>query len=224
MEQSKNDYVSVRFYWNNPMTIDQMSNFVYDFLVDFETISPVLKGWCNLGKSRKDALSRKFENSPTYIKKKLLRSYKKDMDERGYSNIGYTIDLYNEDREEKPMRIKISSNDLEGYLTALCIFEYVATDLFDTDTLLSILRCMLKHFEPDYGCVQTDNLWKMKDEIGNYFGWISYTHKKDLKLGDEFIVEKDETDGSLIYLNHTEKFYDYDKVNQIFALGEILTE
>lgn len=122
------------------------------------------------------------------------------------------------------MRIKISSNDLEGYLTALCIFEYVATDLFAKDTLLSILRCMLKHFEPDYGCVQTDNLWKMKDEIGNYFGWISYTHKKDLKLGDEFIVEKDETDGSLIYLNHTEKFYDYDKVNQIFALGKILTK
>ena len=219
MEESKNDKVSVRFYWDNPMTIDQMSNFVYDFLVDFETISPVLKGWCNL-----DALSRKFENSPTYIKKLLLRFYKRDMDERGYSNIGYTIDLYNEDREEKPMHIHISSNDLEGYFTALCIFEYVATDLFDTDTLLSILRCMLKHFEPDYGCVQTDNLRKMKDEIGNYFGWISYTHKKDLKLGDEFIVEKDETGGSLIYLNHTEKFYDYDKVNQIFALGKILTK
>lgn len=219
MEESKNDKVSVRFYWDNPMTIDQMSNFVYDFLVDFETISPVLKGWCNL-----DALSRKFENSPTYIKKLLLRFYKRDMDERGYSNIGYTIYLYNEDREEKPMHIHISSNDLEGYFTALCIFEYVATDLFDTDTLLSILRCMLKHFEPDYGCVQTDNLRKMKDEIGNYFGWISYTHKKDLKLGDEFIVEKDETGGSLIYLNHTEKFYDYDKVNQIFALGKILTK
>lgn len=221
MEESKNDKVSVRFYWDNPMTIDQMSNFVYDFLVDFETISPVLKGWCNLGKRRKDALSRKFENSPTYIKKLLLRFYKRDMDEREYSNIGYTIDLY---KEEKPMRISISSNDLEGYFTALCIFEYVATDLFDTDTLLSILRCMLKHFEPDYGCVQTYNLRKMKDEIGNYFGWISYTHKKDLKLGDEFIVEKDETDGSLIYLNHSEKFYDYDKVNQIFALGEILTK
>lgn len=223
MEESKNDKVSVRFYWDNPMTIDQMSNFVYDFLVDFETISPVLKGWCNLGKSRKDALSRKFENSPTYIKKLLLRFYKRDMDEREYSNIGYTIYLY-KDREEKPMNLEISSNDLEGYFTALCIFEYVATDLFDTDTLLSILRCMLKHFEPDYGCVQTYNLRKMKDEIGNYFGWISYTHKKDLKLGDEFIVEKDETGGSLIYLNHTEKFYDYDKVNQIFALGEILTE
>ena len=221
MEESKNDKVSVRFYWDNPMTIDQMSNFVYDFLVDFETISPVLKGWCNLGKRRKDALSRKFENSPTYIKKLLLRFYKRDMDEREYSNIGYTIDLY---KEEKPMRISISSNDLEGYFTALCIFEYVATDLFDTDTLFSILRCMLKHFEPDYGCVQTYNLRKMKDEIGNYFGWISYTHKKDLKLGDEFIVEKDETDGSLIYLNHSEKFYDYDKVNQIFALGEILTK
>jgi hypothetical protein len=223
MEESKNDKVSVRFYWDNPMTIDQMSNFVYDFLVDFETISPVLKGWCNLGKRRKDALSRKFENSPTYIKKLLLRFYKGDMDEREYSNIGYTIYLY-KDREEKPMNLEIYSNDLEGYFTALCIFEYVATDLFDTDTLLSILRCMLKHFEPDYGCVQTYNLRKMKDEIGNYFGWISYTHKKDLKLGDEFIVEKDETDGSLIYLNHTEKFYDYDKVNQIFALGEILTE
>ncbi|MBR3518904.1 MAG: hypothetical protein IKN77_02140 [Paludibacteraceae bacterium] len=223
MEESKNDKVSVRFYWDNPMTIDQMSNFVYDFLVDFETISPVLKGWCNLGKRRKDALSRKFENSPTYIKKLLLRFYKRDMDEREYSNIGYTIYLY-KDREEKPMNLEISSNDLEGYFTALCIFEYVATDLFDTDTLLSILRCMLKHFEPDYGCVQTYNLRKMKDEIGNYFGWISYTHKKDLKLGDEFIVEKDETGGSLIYLNHTEKFYDYDKVNQIFALGEILTK
>lgn len=223
MEESKIDYVSVRFYWDNPMTIDQMSNFVYDFLVDFETISPVLKGWCNLGKSRKDALSRKFENSPTYIKKLLLRFYKRDMDERGYSNIGYTIYLY-KDREEKPMNLEIYSNDLEGYFTALCIFEYVATDLFDTDTLLSILRCMLKHFEPDYGCVQTYNLRKMKDEIGNYFGWISYTHKKDLKLGDEFIVEKDETGGSLIYLNHTEKFYDYDKVNQIFALGKILTK
>lgn len=223
MEESKNDKVSVRFYWDNPMTIDQMSNFVYDFLVDFETISPVLKGWCNLGKRRKDALSRKFENSPTYIKKLLLRFYKGDMDEREYSNIGYTIYLY-KDREEKPMNLEIYSNDLEGYFTALCIFEYVATDLFDTDTLLSILRCMLKHFEPDYGCVQTYNLRKMKDEIGNYFGWISYTHKKDLKLGDEFIVEKDETDGSLIYLNHTEKFYDYDKVNQIFVLGEILTE
>ena len=223
MEESKNDKVSVRFYWDNPMTIDQMSNFVYDFLVDFETISPVLKGWCNLGKRRKDALSRKFENSPTYIKKLLLRFYKRDMDEREYSNIGYTIYLY-KDREEKPMNLEISSNDLEGYFTALCIFEYVATDLFDTDTLLSILRCMLKHFEPDYGCVQTYNLRKMKDEIGNYFGWISYTHKKDLKLGDEFIVEKDETDGSLIYLNHTEKFYDYDKVNQIFALGKILTK
>lgn len=145
------------------------------------------------------------------------------MDEREYSNIGYTIYLY-KDREEKPMNLEISSNDLEGYFTALCIFEYVATDLFDTDTLLSILRCMLKHFEPDYGCVQTYNLRKMKDEIGNYFGWISYTHKKDLKLGDEFIVEKDETGGSLIYLNHTEKFYDYDKVNQIFALGKILTK
>jgi len=223
MEESKNDKVSVRFYWDNPMTIDQMSNFVYDFLVDFETISPVLKGWCNLGKRRKDALSRKFENSPTYIKKLLLRFYKRDMDEREYSNIGYTIYLY-KDREEKPMNLEISSNDLEGYFTALCIFEYVATDLFDTDTLLSILRCMLKHFEPDYGCVQTYNLRKMKDEIGNYFGWISYTHKKDLKLGDEFIVEKDETGGSLIYLNHTEKFYDYDKVNQIFALGKILTK
>lgn len=223
MEESKNDKVSVRFYWDNPMTIDQMSNFVYDFLVDFETISPVLKGWCNLGKRRKDALSRKFENSPTYIKKLLLRFYKRDMDEREYSNIGYTIYLY-KDREEKPMNLEISSNDLEGYFTALCIFEYVATDLFDTDTLLSILRCMLKHFGPDYGCVQTYNLRKMKDEIGNYFGWISYTHKKDLKLGDEFIVEKDETGGSLIYLNHTEKFYDYDKVNQIFALGKILTK
>lgn len=44
MEESKKDYVSVRFYWDNPMTIDQMSNFVYDFMVDFETISPILNG------------------------------------------------------------------------------------------------------------------------------------------------------------------------------------
>ena len=85
MEHSKNDEVSIRFYWNNPMTIDQMTDLVYNFFLEFETISPVLKGWCNLGKSRKDALSRKFENSPTYIKKKLLRSYKKEMDERGAS-------------------------------------------------------------------------------------------------------------------------------------------
>ena len=48
MEHSKNDEVSIRFYWNNPMTIDQMTDLVYNFFLEFETISPVLNGWCNL--------------------------------------------------------------------------------------------------------------------------------------------------------------------------------
>lgn len=45
MELSKYDKVSVRFYWDNPMTIDQMTDLVYDFLVDLEAISPALSGW-----------------------------------------------------------------------------------------------------------------------------------------------------------------------------------
>ena len=57
--------------------------------------------------------------------------------------------------------------------------------------------------------------------VGNHFGWISYTQKEDLNLGDKYIVEKDETGGSLISLSHTEKFYDYARVEDCFALEEI---
>ena len=220
MEHSKNDEVSIRFYWNNPMTIDQMTDLVYNFFLEFETISPVLNGWCNLGKSRKDALSRKFENSPTYIKKKLLRSYKKEMDERGYSKIGYAITLYKEDIEGNGMSLRISTNDLKGLFTANCKFEYETTDLFDKETLLKILRCIIKHFVPDYGCVQTNSFWEIKQ--CNHFGWVSYTHNKVLNLGDKYIVEKDETGGNLIYMNHTDKFYDYDRVNDCLALENVL--
>lgn len=220
MEQCKHDQVSIRFYWNNPLTIDQMTDLVYNFLMELETKFPFLRGWCNLGKSRKDALSKKFEVSQPYIKKKLLRGYKREMDEGGYSGLGYRISLYNEDKEEKPMSLDIYTNDLQGLFTAHCFFDYESTDLFDKYTLLKLLRYILKYFVPDYGCVQTTNFENLKS--GNHFGWISYTHKKGLNLGEKYIVEQDETGGSLIYLNHAEKFYDYERAKDCLALEKIL--
>lgn len=229
MEESTIDHVSIRFYWSNPMTIDQTTDLVYNFLVDLGTISPILNGWCDFGKSRKDALSKKFEISPAYIKRNLLRSHKKNMDERGYSNIGYRIGAWKEVLEEQTMSLDIYTNDLKELFSALCELKYRNMALFDIDTLLTILRCMLKHFKPDYGCVDTYILRKIKydnniygEKFLNYFGWISYTHKKNLKLGDEFIVEKDETGGSLIRLNHAAQFYDYDRTREILELGRIL--
>lgn len=41
MELSKYDKVSVRFYWDNPMTIDQMTDLVYDFFYELK----IYKDW-----------------------------------------------------------------------------------------------------------------------------------------------------------------------------------
>ncbi|NVM64709.1 hypothetical protein FHW88_002998 [Mucilaginibacter sp. SG538B] len=177
-----------------------------------------------LGMSRKQALECRVSLSPEYIKKLYQGGLKKnDLDQNGYSKIGYRLSLWTGHKDGEASNVSFGVGKSSERLSNVCLIEMPAEGpardrLLTLAKVKQIMKVLIENWQPDVVVLNSKELSNALD-VGNDIGWVTYRKglKSKIKLKSDIITQVNFIDGYLFYLN-SDVVYNYDLMNSLAAL------
>ncbi|HEV8271198.1 MAG TPA: Imm52 family immunity protein [Chitinophagaceae bacterium] len=214
-------------YWaQRKENLDIVVNKTISFLQGLARVDTQFLNWYEQGYSKKEALSKKIivdkENIETLYKK----SFKKnDLDNEGFSKIGYSIGMWSGHQEEYSSSVSINCGHSSKFFSNSCVIT-IPIEGEQKERLLSLIKqkellnLLIKNWEPK-NIILSSN--KLKNEIGtDEVGWVSYykSIRRAPKTSNTVIYEKF-NNGHLFYLAD-KSCYDYGLAKELLPLKEII--
>jgi len=196
------------------------------FLQDLTRLDEQFVNWYEQGYNKKDALSNKIiidkESIETLYKKGVKKN---DLDNEGFSKIGYSIGMWSGDKEEYSSSLSINCGHASKFFSNSCVIT-IPAEGEQKERLLKLIKqkelvnLLIKSWEPDNIVLSSS---KLKSEIGtDEVGWVTYykSLRRIPKISDKVIYEKSNS-GHLFYLAN-EASYDYSLAKKLLPLKEII--
>lgn len=194
------------------------------FLQDLTRLDEQFVNWYALGYDKKDALRNKIiidkESIEALYKKRVKKN---DLDNEGFSKIGYSIGMWSGDEEEYSSSLSINCGHASKYFSNSCVIT-MPTEGEQKERLLGLIKqkelvnLLIKSWEPDKIILSSNRL---KNEIGtDEVGWITYNKslKRVPKISNKVIYEKHDR-GHLFYLANGVS-YDYSLAKELLPIKE----
>ncbi len=219
------DVFDLKFYWGaRKESTYHFAKKIHKLLLSLEDSNPLGGNWCMLGTSRKKALESPFENTLDNIENELRTSKKKsEIDEAGFSELGFRIALYKEDKEENEYGLKLFGGYDGNLFPNNCILSFWEPSKFTKAEMLDLVRTVIHYLEPEYGCVVSNEFEELIRDTDNQLGWITLSEKYiDEKLLPNSIVCEKLTDNYIYYLKDENNFFDYSLIEDFNKLKDLL--
>jgi hypothetical protein len=199
------------------------------FLEKLSKIDIQFANWYQLGYTKREALQRKVNLDQNYISN-LYRSRikKNDLDEDGFSKIGFSIDLWTGHEEDFSSSLAINCGHSSKNFKNSCVInipiEGEAKDrLLSIDKQKEIFHLLIDEWHPQNIIVNSKSLSGIT-QMPNEIGWMTYI--KELKKIPDFkskIIRKHFNGGHLFYLETKNSFcYDYDLMEELLPLRAVI--
>lgn len=226
-----NDFFIIGAYWSSrPDSIENVGDKIVQILVQLSNIDEQFSNWYELGSSRKKALEKKVILNVETIKKICLKKIKRgEIDDNGFSDIGYSVQLWTGHKEEEACSISfyVGATFKTENLSNSCVLKLpYEGDAFNRLLLLNkaktILNFFVEIFKPDYA-VLTSQILRNYLDVANNIGWITYrkTVNSISQVSKEIIYEESDF-AHWFYLKSEGKCYDYSLMKEFCTLKEIL--
>jgi len=223
------DAFSIGAYWKNrKQLLDSIINPTVQTLKGLGEIDEQFVNLYELGRSRKQALEHKISLSSEYIRELYLRGTKNnDLDQSGYSKIGYSLWVWTGHTDEEASNLSFSVGKSSERLSNVCLIkipsEGVARDrLLNIEKIKKIIALLIQNWDPDMVVLNSREL-SNKLDIMNEVGWVTY--RKRLtgkpKLNDKVIHDSSFCGGHLFYLN-SQNVYDYDLIDNLVPITKVI--
>jgi hypothetical protein len=225
------DSFHIGAYWNN------RKQFFYSVISPtFKTLkglSEIDEQFVNLyelGWSRKKALEHKFHISYENIKQLYQKDVKKnDLDQDGYSKIGYRLSLWTGHKDGEASGISFGVGMGYERLTNSCVisipFEGPATErLLHLNKVKEILTMVIQNWDPDFAVLNSRKLSNTLD-VMNQIGWVTYlrTSKNKFYSNTGIVHEKNFNGGHLFYLQTENGLaYDYESIDKLLSFKKAM--
>jgi hypothetical protein len=153
---------------------------------------------------------------------------KNDLDNQGFSNIGYSIDLWTGHEEKYSSSLSINGGHASKFFSNSCVLSLpIAKErqeqLLKLDKVKDIITLLISTWQPDSAVLNSN---KLKDETGliNKLGWVTYV--KNLAANSkisEKIIHENLNGGNLFYLKmNNNSCYDYDLIQELLTLKDVI--
>lgn len=174
--------------------------------------------WAHGGHSRQDTLSRKFLPNPEKFRDLLAKGRNHyDTDRRVIEELGYSFSLWNCLDEPESIHLRVGCgmyppphvpfpNRCDIELSS--VQNYEENKLMRAGTLLKLMEVIVRHWDPDCGCVSTFQmdetaLPERHEYTGLRPGWLNYISDKwgpVPPLGEPYEVTRIDGFGSLVVI------------------------
>lgn len=216
------------YWWQRKEELSTIVNKTIAFLKELSALDEEFKDWYEQGYNKSEA-SKKVLFEASNIEKLYKRGInKKDLDDKGFSKIGFSIGLWTGHKEEYSSSISINSGHASKFFPNACVITLpIAEDAKERLLKLSvqkeIINLMVKNWNPDSLVLNSQEL---KNETGliNQIGWITYIKNLSYhsKISDKIVHEKFNS-GDLFYLNvKDDKSYSYELSKELITLKALL--
>ncbi|QEM12967.1 Imm52 family immunity protein [Mucilaginibacter rubeus] len=181
-----------------------------------------------LGTSRKQAFENRIPLEFGYIKELYQKRLKKaDLDQNGYSKIGYGLSLWTGQNEDESSQISFNVGSSSNKIRNRCLIkiptEGVARErLLQLNKVKEIIKLLILKWNPDLVVLTSKELSTALD-ITNDLGWVTYVKAKQRKTkyksSSRMVHESNYHGGDLFYLTTDNGLvYDYNLINEYQSL------
>lgn len=218
-------------YWKNRKEV--LKNIVIptlNTLTELRGIDDQFLNFYELGMSRKQALEREFIPSSEYVERLYRQGLKKkDMDQDGYSKIGFSLWLWSGHKDEESSQISFGVGKDSERLTNVCLIKIpiegiAKVRLLQLDKVKQIIEVLIKNWNPDIVVLNSKELSAALNST-NEFGWVTYIKRTKgiLKVSGKIVHEPNYYGGDLFYLNTNNGLaYDYSLMNEYLPLRKTI--
>lgn len=220
------DSFYIAAYWvQRKESLDTVVRKTISFLQDLARLDEQFLTWYEQGYGKVEALSKKViidkESIESLYRKKIKKN---DLDNEGFSKIGYSIGMWSGDDEEYSSSLSINCGHASKFFSNSCVVTMPIKGA-QKDRLLTLIKqkvlvnLLIKNWEPDNVILSSS---KLKNEIGtDEVGWITYykSIKRTPNISQKLIYERCHC-GHLFYLDG-EISYDYSLVKELQPLKDI---
>jgi hypothetical protein len=216
------------YWWNRKEDLATVVNKTIMFLQELSNLDEEFMTWYEKGYNKKEA-SKKVSIEKNNIETLYKNGIKKnDLDNEGFSNIGYSIGLWTGHKEEYSSSISINSGHASKFFSNSCVITLPIAEeskerLLKLDKQKAIISLLIKIWQPDSVVLNSN---KLKDETGliNKIGWITYfKNLNQIPKFSENIIHQTLNSGHLYYLKtENDICYDYDLINELISLKKLI--
>jgi hypothetical protein len=213
-------------YWTNRKEkLESIVNKTVSFLGELAISDEQFFDWYELGYSIKEALSKKGVVDIQHIESLYKKGIRKgDLDNDGYSKIGYSIGLWTGHKEENSSNLSINGGHASKFFPNCCVIE-MPIEGEQKDRLLSISKQKVL-FDIFIRCWNPDNVLlrstMLESEIENdEIGWVSYYKSIGKAPKNDKIIHEQFHGGHLFYLTGSES-YNYDLCKELKAIAKVI--
>lgn len=214
-------------YWvNRKESLDTVVKKTISFLLDIARLDEQFLNWYELGFNKNEAISKKIIIDKESIESLYRQRVKKnDLDNEGFSKIGYSIGMWSGQEEECSSNISINCGHSSNFFSNSCVITIPAEGkqkerLLGLIKQIELVKLLIKSWEPDNVILSSS---KLKSEIGtDEVGWVTYSVsiKCKPKTTNRVIYEKYDR-GHLFYLANVSS-YDYNLAKELIPLKEAI--
>jgi len=210
-------------YWKNRKEV--LENIVIptlNTLTELRGIDDQFLNLYELGMSRKQALEREFIPSSEYIERLYRHGLKKkDLDQDGYSKIGFSLWLWSGHKDEESSQVSFGVGKGSERLTNVCLIriptEGIAKErLLQLDKVKQIIEVLIKNWNPDKVILNSKELSTALNST-NEIGWVTYIKRTKgiSKANGKIVHEPNYYGGDLFYLKTNSGLtYDYSLIDE----------
>ncbi|HMK19255.1 MAG TPA: Imm52 family immunity protein [Chitinophagaceae bacterium] len=216
------------YWWNRKEDLATVVNKTIMFLQELSNLDKEFMNWYEKGYNKKEA-SRRVSIEKNNIETLYKNGIKKnDLDNEGFSNIGYSIDLWTGHKEEYSSSISINGGHASKFFSNSCVIilpiaEESKERLLKLDKQKAVISLLIKIWQPDSVVLNSN---KLKDETGliNKIGWVTYfKNLNQIPKFSENIIHETLNNGHLYYLKTKNDIcYDYDLINELLSLKKLV--
>ncbi|MEO7044423.1 MAG: Imm52 family immunity protein [Ferruginibacter sp.] len=213
-------------YWvQRKESLDIVVNKTISFLQDLARLDEQFLNWYEQGYSKKEDLNKIIIDKENIEKLFRERVKKNDIDNEGYSKIGYSIGMWSGHEEEYSSGVSINCGHSSKFFSNSCVIT-IPTEGVQKERLLTFIKqkelvnLLIKSWQPDNVILSSSML---KSEIGtDEVGWITYykSIRRIPKIINKVIYEK--YDGGHLFYLANKNFYDHSLVNELLLLKDVL--
>jgi hypothetical protein len=216
-------------YWGGRAeSLKEIVNKTLQTLQRIGDIDEQFDNWYEGGMTRKEAVDgRVVLNEKSIERLCLLKVKKRELDKDGFAKMGFLFSLWTGHKDEESSSITFNVGVENNLLTNSCVIKMpfiglAKERLLSLEKAKALLSMLVELWNPDNAVLSSYYLNEQIKAI-NKVGWITFsrTIKQEKDQLNGIVAEKC-GDGFLFYINSTDKSYNYDRMNELSLVKEIL--